>query len=60
MKKSDSSTLIELKNAGVKRAGKWLVRGITFSLHAGEIVTLIGPNGAEKQPQQKWRSVSST
>ena len=45
MIKSNSSTLIELKNAGVKRAGKWLARGITFSLHAGEVVTLIGPNG---------------
>ena len=53
MKKSDSSTLIELKNAGVKRAGKWLARGISFSLHAGEIVTLIGPNGAGKTTSAK-------
>jgi zinc transport system ATP-binding protein len=53
MTKSDSSTLIELKNAGVKRAGKWLARGITFSLHAGEIVTLIGPNGAGKTTSAK-------
>ena len=53
MKKFDPSTLIELKNAGVKRAGKWLVRGITFSLHAGEIVTLIGPNGAGKTTAAK-------
>ena len=53
MTKSDSSTLIELTNAGVKRAGKWLARGITFSLHAGEIVTLIGPNGAGKTTSAK-------
>ena len=53
MTKSDSSTLIELKNAGVKRAGKWLARGISFSLHAGEIVTLIGPNGAGKTTSAK-------
>ena len=53
MIKSDSSTLIELKNAGVKRAGKWLARGISFSLHAGEIVTLIGPNGAGKTTSAK-------
>ena len=38
MTKSDSSTLIELTNAGVKR-WKMAGRGITFSLHAGEIVT---------------------
>ena len=53
MTKSDSSTLIELKNAGVKRAGKWLARGISFSLHAGEILTLIGPNGAGKTTSAK-------
>ena len=53
MIKSNSSTLIELKNAGVKRAGKWLARGITFSLHEGEIVTLIGPNGAGKTTSAK-------
>ena len=53
MTRSDTSTLIELKNAGVKRAGKWLVRGISFSLNAGEIVTLIGPNGAGKTTSAK-------
>ena len=53
MKESDSSTLIELNNAGVTRAGKWLVRGISFSLRAGEIVTLIGPNGAGKTTSAK-------
>ena len=53
MKRSDSSVLVELKNAGVKRAGKWLARGITFSLNAGEIVTLIGPNGAGKTTSAK-------
>ena len=53
MKKSNSSTLIELKDAGVRRAGKWLVRGISFSLNAGEIVTLIGPNGAGKTTSAK-------
>ena len=53
MTKSDSSTLIELKNAGVKRAGKWLARGISFSLNKGEILTLIGPNGAGKTTSAK-------
>ena len=53
MKTSNSSTLVELENAGVKRAGKWLVRGISFSVDIGEIVTLIGPNGAGKTTSAK-------
>lgn len=53
MKKSNISNLIELKNAGVKRSGKWLARNISFSVRAGEIVTLIGPNGAGKTTSAK-------
>ena len=53
MIESELVTLIELKNAGVKRAGKWLARNISFSVQAGEIVTLIGPNGAGKTTSAK-------
>ncbi len=41
-------SLISLKNAGVYRGNRWLVRGIDLQLRAGEIVTIIGPNGAGK------------
>lgn len=40
--------LIDMRNVGVRRAGRWLVRGIDLSVDAGEIVTLIGPNGSGK------------
>ena len=40
--------LVSLDNAGLHRNGKWLVRGVGFSVRRGEIVTLIGPNGAGK------------
>ncbi|MEN3792248.1 ATP-binding cassette domain-containing protein [Fulvimarina sp. MAC3] len=40
--------LVTLDNAGIYRAGRWLVRGISMSVDAGEIVTLIGPNGSGK------------
>ena len=53
MIESELVTLIELKNAGVKRTGKWLARNISFSVQAGEIVTLIGPNGAGKTTSAK-------
>ncbi|NRG17476.1 metal ABC transporter ATP-binding protein [Rhizobiales bacterium] len=40
--------LIDMKNVGVRRGGRWLVRGIDLCVNAGEIVTLIGPNGSGK------------
>ena len=40
-----TDSLISLKGAGVRRSGRWLVRG--------EIVTLIGPNGSGKSTAAK-------
>jgi zinc transport system ATP-binding protein len=48
-----ASTLVSLSNVGVRRSGRWLVRGIDFSVRRGEIVTLIGPNGSGKSTSAK-------
>ncbi len=45
--------LVSLANAGVQRSGRWLVRGVEFSVRKGEIVTLIGPNGSGKSTSAK-------
>ncbi|NMA96798.1 MAG: metal ABC transporter ATP-binding protein [Phyllobacteriaceae bacterium] len=45
--------LITLTNAGVKRGGRVLVEGVSFSIARGEIVTLIGPNGSGKSTTAK-------
>lgn len=45
--------LIELKNAGVFRDSRWLVRHINLTISAREIVTLIGPNGSGKSTTAK-------
>ena len=51
LKNSDAAsreTLVSLTDAGVRRAGRWLVRGVDFGIARGEIVTRIGPNGSGK------------
>lgn len=50
---SASKPLVSLSNVGVRRGGRWLVRGVDFSVSRGEIVTLIGPNGSGKSTSAK-------
>jgi len=40
--------LVSLVDAGIRRTGRWLVRGVDLAVRPGEIVTLIGPNGSGK------------
>jgi len=44
----EKQKLVSLETAGVRRKGRWLVRGVSFDVARGEIVTLIGPNGSGK------------
>ncbi len=45
----DNSPLLELHDAGVRAPdGRWIIRHVSLSVHRGEIVTLIGPNGGGK------------
>lgn len=48
-----TNPLVSIENAGVYRSGKWLVRGVGFSIAPSEIVTLIGPNGSGKSTTAK-------
>ena len=50
---SDKTDLINLENAGVRRDNRWLVRGIDLRIRKGEIVTIIGSNGAGKSTTAK-------
>lgn len=48
-----ATPLVALSGAGMHRQGRWLVRGVDFSISRGEIVTLIGPNGSGKSTTAK-------
>ena len=50
---SKNRLLVKLENAGVQRTSKWLVKGISFEISQGQIVTLIGPNGSGKTTTAK-------
>lgn len=45
--------IASMQGAGVRRDGRWLVKGIDLTIHRGEIVTLIGPNGSGKSTTAK-------
>ena len=38
----ENNPLVKLENAGVYKSSKWLVKGISFEVNNGQIVTLIG------------------
>ncbi len=50
---SQNKLLVKLENASVQRTSKWLVKGISFEISQGKIVTLIGPNGSGKTTTAK-------
>lgn len=45
--------LVRASGIGVRRRGKWLIRGVDLAVHPGEIVTIIGPNGSGKTTTAK-------
>ena len=49
----ENSILVKLKDVGLKRNDKWLVKGVSLVVEKGKIITLIGPNGSGKSTTAK-------
>ena len=49
----NNNLLVRLKDCGVQKSSKWIVKGISLEIHKGKIVTLIGPNGSGKTTTAK-------
>lgn len=39
---------VRLDNVGIRRDDRWILRDVSFDIQAGQIITLIGPNGCGK------------
>jgi ABC-type Mn/Zn transport systems, ATPase component len=48
-----NKVLLKVENVGVSINDKSLVKGVSFEIKQGEIVTLIGPNGSGKSTTAK-------
>ncbi len=49
----ENNILVKLKDVGIKRNDKWLVKGVSLVVEKGKIITLIGPNGSGKSTTAK-------
>lgn len=45
---TSSAPLVAAEGLGIRRGGRWLLRGVGLAVRPGEIVTVIGPNGGGK------------
>lgn len=48
MSAEQQNRLVACRGLGVRREGRWLVRGVDLDVAAGEIVSVVGPNGGGK------------
>ena len=49
----ENNILVKLKDVGLKRNDKWLVKGVSLVVEKGKIITLIGPYGSGKSTTAK-------
>ena len=45
---NNSNQVLDVSSLGIRRSERWLFRSLTFSLNRGEIIQVVGQNGAGK------------
>ncbi len=45
---TDGAPHLRIRNLGIERGGRWLVRGLNIDVGRGEFVAVVGPSGAGK------------
>ncbi len=48
IKQGQADVLLACRGLGVRRGGRWLIRGVDLDVGRGEIVSIVGPNGGGK------------
>ena len=48
LRRAASTNLIRARNVGVKRGGRWIFRHVDLNVESGEMIFVIGANGAGK------------
>jgi iron complex transport system ATP-binding protein len=51
---SSEQPAIRLRNVGVRRGERWILRGVTWTVPSGAVAAILGPNGSGKSTMARY------